>query len=126
MRRTIDLFLLLVLLLPIAHAQDISDDWQRKLEEGSQPHRILLHILKGSGNGWTGTFSSIDRDPVPLTITTVSLQNGTLIFTIKGMRLSYTGQVDPNGAIITGTLTQGQSMALQFERATKETAWPTV
>jgi hypothetical protein len=54
--------------LRMANAQDISGDWQGNLAEGSQPHRIVLHIIKGKNDEWKGTFYSLDRDPAPVRV----------------------------------------------------------
>jgi pimeloyl-ACP methyl ester carboxylesterase len=108
----------------IAHAQDITGDWQGTLKAGSQQLRIVLHVAKGDNGSWNGTLYSIDQGPDAIPVTSLNLQNSNLKFTVDAIRGSYDGNLSADAASIDGTWTQGQPMPLVFQRATKETAWP--
>jgi pimeloyl-ACP methyl ester carboxylesterase len=104
------------------HAQDIAGDWQGTLDAG-QKLRIILQIEKAEGGVLKATAYSIDQSPSPIPVDTISLTGQTLKFNVQALRASYEGSLSPDGKTITGTFTQGKANPLNFERATKETAW---
>jgi non-heme chloroperoxidase len=105
-----------------AYAQDISGDWQGTLKAGSQQLRIILHVVK-AGDGWNGTLYSIDQGPDAIPVSSVTLQKSNLKFTVDMVHGSYEGKISADGISIAGTWTQGRPMPLDFQRATKDTAW---
>ncbi|MFZ0592806.1 MAG: alpha/beta hydrolase, partial [Bryobacteraceae bacterium] len=106
-----------------ANAQDIAGDWQGTLKAGPQQLRIILHIAKGDNGSWKATVYSIDQTPDGMPVSSFTLQGSSLKFTVDAVHGSYEGKVSANGASIAGTWTQGAPLPLNFERATKETAW---
>lgn len=104
-------------------AQDIVGDWQGILESG-KGYRIVIRIAKNDSGGWKAELYSIDfgRDGMP--VSSLSLHEGTLKFSIDSQGGAYEGQVGVDGSAIKGTWTQGKtSTPLNLRRATKETAW---
>lgn len=126
--RTIFLFVLVTAFAVVpACAQDISGDWQGTLAKGSQEERrLVLHITRGDYGLWKGVLYSIDRDPYPIRLTTVTLQDGLFTFSSDPESISYHGKLALDGASLSGMFVQGQTMPLELQRASKESAWPHV
>ena len=106
----------------ILQAQEIIGNWQGTLNT-NQKWRVILQIEKGADGALKGTAYSIDQSPNALPFTTLSFADNTLKFTVDAVHASYEGTLSADGKTITGTLTQGKTDPLIFERATKETAW---
>jgi pimeloyl-ACP methyl ester carboxylesterase len=123
MRKLYALFLILAALsCPTLRAQDISGNWQGTLNVGPGM-RAILNVVKADSGGWKATFFSIDQSTQGIPVTTITLQDSTLSFSIDLAHLRYEGKLSADGNTISGTLNQGQSLPLEFKRATKETAW---
>lgn len=112
---------LTVLLIP---AQDISGDWQGTLKAGAQQLRIVVQIAKSDSGGWNATLFSIDQQLDGIPVTSLTLQDSNLKFRVDAVHGSYEGKVSGDGASVAGTWTQGRPLPLDFQRATKSTAWP--
>ena len=118
------LMLTLVLFSLSLPAQEIAGTWQGTLNlKDNEKLRIVLQIDKATEEAFKGTVYSIDQRPDPDPTTTLSFTNHTLKFTADAFRISYEGTLSVDGKTITGTVTQGSPKPLNFERATKETAW---
>jgi pimeloyl-ACP methyl ester carboxylesterase len=103
-------------------AQDISGTWQGTLQAGPGLRTVLK--IESSGNGtWKGTLYSIDQTSQGIPISSLTLQDSVLKFSIQEVNGDYEGRLSADGNSITGAWRQGQSSTLNFERATKETAW---
>ena len=111
-----------VLIAATLRAQEIAGTWQGTVDAG-QKLRVVLQIEKGADGALKGTVYSIDQSPDPAPVTALSFTNPTLKFTIDAFHASYEGTLNADGKTITGNMTQGTSKPLNFERATKETAW---
>ncbi|HMG01998.1 MAG TPA: hypothetical protein VK596_02640, partial [Edaphobacter sp.] len=107
----------------VARAQEIAGRWQGTLDMGKDKLRVVLEIEKGDGSALKGQVYSIDQSPTPAPVTTLSLTGSMLKFTVDAYHASYEGTFNPDGNTITGNMTQGATKPLNFERATKETAW---
>jgi non-heme chloroperoxidase len=103
-------------------AQDISGSWQGTLNAGGGL-RTVLKIESSNGGAWIGTFYSIDQTSQGLPIPSITFQNAVVKFSIGQVHGEYEGKLSADGNSITGTWNQGQSWTLNFQRATKETAW---
>jgi pimeloyl-ACP methyl ester carboxylesterase len=123
MRKLSALFLVLAALsgTPL-HAQDISGNWQGTLKIGPGM-RAILNVVKADTGGWKATFYSIDQSTQGIPVTTITLQDSTLSFSIDLVHCRYEGKLSADGNTISGSWNQGQSLPLDFKRATKETAW---
>lgn len=125
-RRNLLTFFTIVFLLVsgVARAQEIAGRWQGTLILNTENKlRVVLQIEKGEDGALKGRAYSIDQSPTPAPITTLSLIGSTLKFTVDAYHASYEGTLSPDGKTITGNMTQGKMNPLNFERATKETAW---
>jgi len=116
------LFAVLVLTAGIGNSQDITGRWQGTVNV-PKPLRVVLDIEKGDAGVLKGVAYSIDQSPSPASMSTLSFAGSTLKFTVDAYRASYEGTLSADGKTITGSMTQGQTKPLNFERATKETAW---
>jgi non-heme chloroperoxidase len=105
-------------------AQDISGDWQGTLKAG-QNLRVLLRVSKASDGGLSAALYSIDQGPDAIPVSSVSLQDSTLKFSVDLIYGSYEGKLSPDGNTISGTWKQGGALPLEFHRATRESAWQT-
>ena len=103
-------------------AQDIAGQWQGTLKTPGPELRIMLEIAK-DGAGWKADLYSIDQTTDPLPATSISLNAGTLKFSVDRVRASYEGKLSADSNAIAGTFTQGGPLPLEFKRATPETAW---
>ena len=104
------------------YAQDISGDWQGTLKAG-QDLRIILHIEKGDKGVFKCTLYSIDQGPDGVQATSVQLKDSVLKVGLDLLLASYEGKVSADGNSITGNWSQGMKLPLDFQRATRETAW---
>src|SRR5437016_2029320 len=118
----------ILLFLAALQAQDISGSWQGSLGEGTDKIRLMLRIAKGHDR-WAGTLFSIDQgldweSGQPLS--SVILQAKSLRFKVdeQGMSGAFEGTLNPRGASIVGTWTQGGfRQPITFDRATRKTEW---
>jgi pimeloyl-ACP methyl ester carboxylesterase len=108
-----------------ARAQDIAGNWQGTLKARGQELRIVLQIAQ-DGAGWKVDTYNIDQIPEPVVASSISLDGGTLKFSLDSQVPSpaaYEGKLSADGNSIVGTFTQGRPLPLEFTRATPETGW---
>ncbi len=118
--RILKLFLLVVSLTPILTAQDITGDWLGNLKTPGPELRIALHITQSSDGKLSLNFESIDQGG-NLPASSVTFQDGALKFAVDAAQLTYEGQLAFDASAITGTLTQGQPLPLNFHRGVIQT-----
>lgn len=106
-----------------AQEQDLTGNWQGTLHAGKDL-RIIVNFYKGTKDGLSAKFYSIDQNPRPIEVTSVTRQGASVKVTVDLIGGSYEGKLSPDGKLITGTWTLGpQPMQLDLVRATPETAW---
>jgi len=104
---------------PQASAKGIEGDWQGTLKPGGAELRLALHIAKADDGSYKATMDSIDQGANGISVTSMSLKDSKLTFTVDSVRGSYEGTVSADGTAISGTWSQGgQSLPLDFKRAT--------
>jgi len=104
---------------------NLAGNWQGILPAG-KGLRLVLQIATADAGGGHATLYSIDQSPSGIPVASLTLQGSNFKFAIPAIASTYEGTVSADGGSIQGTWTQGQnSMPLTFQRATKETAWPT-
>ncbi len=113
--RLTKLFLLSALLNTVLNAQDITGDWLGTLKTPGPELRIALHITKDASGALAVIFESIDQGGT-IAASAVTFQDSTLKFKVDPAQLSYEGKLAPDANAITGTLTQGQPLPLNFAR----------
>ncbi|HYM78741.1 MAG TPA: alpha/beta fold hydrolase [Candidatus Dormibacteraeota bacterium] len=115
------IFILLILTMAatFVHAQDIAGDWQGTLNTGMGELRLVLHLTKGADGALKGTLDSIDQPGANgIPINSITLKDSKLNLDVTAVHGTYEGKVAADGKTISGTWSQGQSLALDFKRAT--------
>ena len=125
MLRLIRLMTMVALLVLPACAQDITGDWQGTLKRGGEELRVILQIAKDHSGGWTATSVVVTQAGIPsrFRVSSVTFKESALKFAIEEVSGAYEGKVNADGNSIKGTWIQEQRLPLDFQRATKETAW---
>jgi CubicO group peptidase (beta-lactamase class C family) len=106
-------------------AQDIAGDWQGTLKGAGPDSRLVLHITKMDKGVWSASLQDIDNSPDSTPVTSITLQEFTLKFSIDS-RIAYEGKLSADRTAIIGSWKEDKDSPkpLEFHRATKETAWP--
>lgn len=104
------------------HAQDIAGDWQGTLKAGNG-FRTVLKVSHGENGSLKAIFYSIDQGPDGLPVSSITFDKSILKYSIGPIHGAYEGKLSPDGNSIVGTWTQGKVFQLDFQRATKATAW---
>lgn len=117
MKKIVFLAALVLFTSCIAQAQNIVGDWQGTLKTGAADLRLVLHIAKGDGDSLKATLDSVDQGANGIPVTSISLKDSKLNFSVDAVNGSYAGKVNSDGTMIGGTWYQGQPMALDFKRA---------
>lgn len=102
-----------------ASSQDIAGDWQGALNTGMGELRLVLHITKAADGALKATLDSIDQpggNGIP--VQSITLKDSRLTLDVAAVRGTYDGKVSVDAKTISGTWTQGQSLPLEFKRAT--------
>ena len=104
----------LLCLTAAVNAQDATGDWFGLLSIPGTKLHINLHIKKAD-KGYTATMDSPDQGANGLPVTTITIENNNLNFSIPSGGISYKGTVE--GKNIKGTFTQnGYNIPLDFGR----------
>ena len=106
-------------------AQDLTGTWQGTLQlPGGRELRTVVKISKVDGGALRGIFYSIDQGGQPITVNPVTLQGSNVKMSIPAVGGTYEGKLEADANSITGNWKQGPDpIALNFKRATAETAW---
>jgi len=114
------LFVALIAVLALggaAAAQDIAGDWQGTLNTGGAQLHMVLHLTRGADGALHATMDSLDQGAYGIPVADAIFKNGSLSLDVPAVHGSYEGEVNPAATKISGTLTQGQPLALDWERA---------
>ncbi len=109
-------------------AQNISGTWQGTLKvegpNGSADLRTVMKISRADNEALKGVFYSIDQDPTPIAITSISLKGTAVKVSLVQVGGTFEGTLSDDGNTITGKWTQGnRPLQLNLVRATDQTAW---
>jgi non-heme chloroperoxidase len=110
----------------LSAAQDLTGDWQGAIGTAPRQLRLIVHIDKGDGAAWKATLASIDQSPdwgAAMPVDALTVQDGSVKFTVGAVRGSYEGTIAADGNSIVGTWRQLQPSPLTLVRATPATAW---
>ena len=121
MKLTLLTFLLIAMPWRIA-AQDAVGTWQGSLQAGNAGLRTVIKIEAARSGGLKGMFYAIDQTNEGARISSITFQDRVLKFSVEPIG-RYEGSLSADGNSITGSWTQGKEWTLNFQRATKETAW---
>lgn len=125
-RKTLWVYVFAILFGGCHHVQDITGNWQGTLiiPQG-RPLRIVLQFTRDKGGARKATFYSIDQGPEGYRADSITMQDPTVKFVLRFVQASYEGKLSADGNSITGTWIQGSRLPLNFQKATKATAWRT-
>jgi pimeloyl-ACP methyl ester carboxylesterase len=102
-----------------AFAQDIAGDWLGTFKIGPQEFHMLLHITKGNDGGITAKLDVIEINTKGVPVSSISLQDSKLSFTVDTSQAKYEGKVDGNATIIQGTWSEpDKAFPMDFKRQT--------
>jgi uncharacterized protein (TIGR03435 family) len=110
-------------------APDVTGTWQGTLATPGNGLRTVVKISKADaggapGGGWKAALYRIDQGGEPISVTSVSLQETTFMFTIAPLDLVYTGTLSADGKTITGKSTQhGHTFELDLTLTTPDNVW---
>ncbi len=97
--------------------QDFSGIWQGKLKIPGTELRLVFHIEKAEGGGYTGTMDSPDQGATNLPLDSVTVEEDVIILVFKQAALEVRGTMQPDGEHIKATLKQGGAeLPLELER----------
>ena len=88
----------------VAHAQDITGQWNGVLSVQGMNLRIVFHINRTDG-GYTSTMDSPDQGAAGIPVTTTSFDGSNLSLAIPNLALSYQGEFKTDSVV--GTFSQG-------------------
>ena len=95
---------------------DLQGLWKTTLKAG-QSYRLYLKITQSADGKLRAELNSVDQPPVlPLPVTVLDYQKPKVKFSLQGIGVSFTGELDDSGSQIAGTWIQGKPVALTFER----------
>ena len=124
-RKTLWVYVLAILFAGCHHAQDITGNWQGTLiVPHGTPLRIVLQFTRDDSGTLKPTFYSIDQGSEGYRAESITMQDPTVKFVLSFVQASYEGKLSADGKSITGTWIQGSPLPLNFQKATKATAWP--
>lgn len=112
-------YCLLVCLLgtAAARAQAVEGDWEGTLKAGAAEFRLAVHIKKNEKGGLQATLDSVDQGAMGIPLSSISLSEGALKFTLDSIGASYDGKLDATRNVIGGNWSQGgASLPLEFTR----------
>ena len=78
---------------------------------------------KAEKDVWKAMLYSIDQGPDGIPVSSITLQDSTLKVGVELIHGTYEGKLSADGQSIKGVWVQGMPLTLDFQRATKETAW---
>jgi len=109
-------------------AQNIIGTWQGTLKvngaNGSVELRTVMKISRADNDSLKGVFYSIDQDPTPVAMTSITLKGAALKISLVQMNGAFDGTLSGDGNTISGKWTQGgRAIPLSLVRATDQTAW---
>lgn len=96
--------------------QSTTENWLGTLNVGAVKLRIQLNLTLGADGKYTGDMVSLDQSPVEIEMDSVTRTDKKLEFAIKKIRVTYTGEMNDDQTVATGTFTQGQKFDVTFKR----------
>ena len=92
-------------------AQDITGTWQGTLKvntpNGSLDLRAVMKISRADNENLKGVFYSIDQDPTPINITSVTLKGSAVKASIAGLNATFEGTLGGDAKPNSGKREQG-------------------
>ena len=107
--------------------QEISGTWQGRLptpQASDGGVRVVLKISKADRGSFKALLYTIDRNPTPLSATSITLKGSVLKLSIEAFHATFEGTLGSDGNTITGKWTDDTAARpLTLNRPTDGTAW---
>jgi pimeloyl-ACP methyl ester carboxylesterase len=116
MKTAIITLALLFFTAAISRSQDITGDWNGKLNANGAELRLVLHIAKNPDGTLQATLDSIDQGANGIPLASTILKDSNLILKVDAVNGTYEGKVNADAGEIAGTWTQGMALPLTFRR----------
>jgi len=97
-------------------AQDVTGDWNGKLNVNGGELRLVLHITKNADGSLKATLDSVDQGANGIPVSSITLRDSKLSLAVSAVNGSYEGKVNADASEIAGTWTQGAPLELNFHR----------
>ena len=102
----------------LAHAQDLSGDWQATVSAGDADQRLVLHVTKNADRTFKALLDSVDLGMNGLAVTNLDVEGANLTFDVDAIDASFKGRLQGDGNTIMGRWQQGRPSDLEFDRST--------
>src|SRR6267378_3508675 len=101
-------------------APDLPGAWEGTLQAGEIKLRTVFKISQKPDHSFLATMDSIDQGAKGIPLDSISYSNRTVRMAMTSMKMSFTGEMNPNGTEIAGTFQQlGISKPLTLVRTVK-------
>ena len=91
--------------------------WSGSLEAGDATLHLVLHVSKSSDGSFQATLDSLDQGVYGIAVSSLSLKNTTLKFSVDSVGATFEGKIFPDHWTIAGLWTQSAvSLPLVFHR----------
>jgi pimeloyl-ACP methyl ester carboxylesterase len=112
------LFIILAFILAAtaSFAQDMTGDWNGKLNANGAELRLVLHITKNPDGSLKATLDSVDQGANGIPVSSATLKDSQLNLKVDAVSGAYEGKVNADATEIAGTWTEGGSLELNFHR----------
>jgi opacity protein-like surface antigen len=118
MKKALAIFGMIILLTVAAFAADLSGTWNTKVDLGWRGSGTPTFVLKQDGDKLSGNYSgAFGQSKVT---GTVKGSDVILEFEASGMKVRYTGKVDPDGAKMEGSVDYGGRVSGTFTASKKK------
>ena len=96
---------------------NLSGEWEGTVTAGSQKLRLVLALKPDPQGRAVATLASIDQNPQPIPVNSVTIEGEKVEFTIKLINGMFSGKANADATEISGTWHQGpNSLPLTFSR----------
>jgi fermentation-respiration switch protein FrsA (DUF1100 family) len=110
--------ILILLAASPLHAQTVLGDWEGTLRVNAAELRLVLHVTKDDNGSLRATLDSVDQDAIGIPVTSITLTDSNLDFSVLAVHGTYKGKVNADATAIDGTWTQLQPLPLTLHRLT--------
>src|SRR5271154_3775889 len=86
-----------------AQAQNIVGDWQGTLKAGGAELRLVLHVARNADGNLKATLDSVDQGANGIPVTSISLKDSKLNFTVDAVHGTYEGKLTADATNVSGT-----------------------
>src|SRR5579872_2573906 len=101
-------------------AQDLTGDWQGKLNGSGL--RLVVRLRQSAG-AWKALLYSVDQGNDGVRADSVTFDGSVLKVELDSFNARYEGTISSDGGSIKGSWSQGAKLPLDLTRATEATAW---